>query len=180
MDAKNSSRKLFILNSGAILAVPLTVFQLIIYITKNFDTQGWGWLLWLIYASFIYFFMVRYRDQHLEGLISYGKGVGFGVVISVYAGIIVGFFTFLLLAFIYPELQNILMANAEETFLSSGLSEAYLEKLDDVIHWSASPWTHFFSSIFGGAFYGLIVALIVSAFVKRKGDPFQEAMKDVE
>lgn len=172
--------KQFILNQGAILGGLHVLLLFILYITDTLIGSGWNSLSWLIYLGFIYWSAVQYRDQILGGFISYGKAVGYGVKISGLAGMIIGFFFFVIIKFYDPSLAQALIAEAEDAYLKMGFTEKQVEEMGDGIAMVANPWVLFFSNILNGLFWGLIFSLVVSFFVIRKGDPFREAMKSVE
>jgi uncharacterized membrane protein YgaE (UPF0421/DUF939 family) len=43
-----------------------------------------------------------------------------------------------------------------------------------------SPGMQFFSVIFGTTLIGVIISLIVSLFIKKVRDPYQQAMSEIE
>ena len=95
------------------------------------------------------------------------------------SGIVVGFFYFVLIK-IDVELADELVAIAQDVYLQSGLSESQVDAMEPVLKFFSNPWLWMMSSIISSLFWGAIVSLITSIFVKRKGgDPFQEMMKDV-
>ncbi|ASB48202.1 DUF4199 domain-containing protein [Alkalitalea saponilacus] len=170
----------FILSSGAKLGAAQTALLIIIYLGGGLFVSPFLMLNWVIFAVLISVFTQKYRDQVLGGHISYGKCLGFGVRISMYSGIITGFFYFLMLQVFDPGLKDVFIAHSEEAMLATGFSESYVEKMRDSLEMNANPWVLFISSIIDGIFKGFIVGLITSIFIKRKGDPFQEAMQDVQ
>lgn len=176
----SSLSKQFILNQGAILGGLQVLLLTILYATDSLFGSGWTSLSWLIYLGFIYWSASAYRDKFMGGFISYLKSFVYGVRITVLAGIIIGFFFFVLVKFVNPGLVEVLQAEAEEAYLQMGLTEKQVEGMADAIAMVANPWTLMFSNIINGLFFGVIFSLIVSFFVKRKGDPFNEAMKTVE
>jgi hypothetical protein len=181
MDDNKSALRLYIFSSGARLGVILVAFFIVLYITGNLFGSNWRGLTWLIYPLIIYTAMIGYRQRFLNGIMSYGKGLVFGLKMGLLSGVIVGFFYFVLLKVVDPGLKDVFVAEAEEAYLAIGFSEAFVEQLQDSIQKAASPWTLLISNIFNGVFNGLFFSLIVAAFVKRKGDnPFNDAMKNVE
>ncbi len=179
MNENRGSKIQYILSSGAKLGIAQTVLLLLLYLTGTMFKSGLSAISWLIYAAVIYYTLKIYRDRFMDGYITYWKGVGFGTRISMWSGVIVGFFYFLMIKVFDPSMADMMIAEAEEAYLAMGLSETYVESMHDAIQRAANPWVLFFSSILNGLVYGFIVSLIVSIFTKRKGDPFQEAMQDV-
>src|SRR6056297_368993 len=83
---------------GLITGLVLIIYTLILYMTNNLLDQNFilGILNYVILIAGIIYGTKSYRDQYLNGYISYGKSLGTGVLISVFAGVIMGIFTYLL------------------------------------------------------------------------------------
>ncbi|MDG5799818.1 DUF4199 domain-containing protein [Marinilabiliaceae bacterium ANBcel2] len=173
-------RNQYILMSGAVLGIAQSLLLFILYLTGNLFGGASTFISLIIYLLLIYYAGVNYRDHYREGILSYGKSLGFGVKISILSGLFVGFFYFLLLTIIDPSLADYLIAETQDAYLAMGFSESEVANMQDAINMAGNPWMLFFSSIFNGLVYGFIVSLVVSIFVKRKGDPFKETMQNVE
>jgi len=176
----SSLSKQFILNQGAILGGLQVLLLIILYKTDTLFGSGWSSLSWFIYLGFIYWSAVQYRGKFMGGFISYGKSFAYGVKITVLSGVIIGFFFFVLIKFVDPGLAEVLKAETEEAYLQMGLTEKQVEDMGDGLAMISNPWYLMLSNVFSGLLFGVIFSLIVSFFVKRKGDPFSEAMKIVE
>jgi hypothetical protein len=180
MDNNNSARTQYIFSSGAKLGIGMVVFFLILYFAGKMFGSGWSAFSWVIYAAIIYQTMRTYRDKFRDGFLSYGQGLLFGIKISTLAGIIIGFYYFIMFSFVDPNLRDMMFAEAEEAYLSLGMSESAVENMQGSIEMATNPWVLLISNAIGGLFNGLIVSLLIALFVKRKGDPFQEVMRDVQ
>jgi hypothetical protein len=180
MDNNNASRTQYIFSSGAKLGIGIALFLLILYFADKMFGSSWSALSWVIYAAIIYQTMRVYRDKFQNGFLSYGQGLLFGIRISTLAGIFIGFYYFIMFKYVDPGLRDLMFAEAEEAYLALGMSESAVEDMQSSIEMTTNPWVLLISNAIGGLFNGLIVSLLVAAFVKRKGDPFQEVMKDVE
>lgn len=176
----SSNKTQFILNQGAILG-GINVFLLIIlYYTETLFGSGWPSLAWLIYFIFVPWSITQYRKRFQDGIISYGQSFAHGIRITALSGVLIGFFYFIVLKVIDPELIKVVIAEAQETYLAMGFTEKQVEDMSEGIEMVSNPWLLMFSGIVGSLFYGLIVAFIVSFITTRKGDPFKEVMKTVE
>ena len=179
---ENSSSKqqnLFILNQGAIFGMIQVLFLTILYFADNLINSSWSDILLIIYLLYVYFSSRKYRNNYYNGFISYSKAFSYGFKIMALSGIVVGFFHFVLIK-IDTELANEYVILAQDMCLQFGIPESQIEAMEPVFKAYSNPWTHFMGAIFSGVLWGVIVSLITSIFVKRKGgDPFQEIMKDV-
>lgn len=177
MEAKKSIWK-ETLNYGIIYGLITVVFSVLTYM---FDLTFKTWIIWpslLLSIIVLYFLLRSYRDHYNNGFISYGRSVGAGVIISIYAAIITAIYIYVLYAFIDPGLMDKSLAMAEEKLIAKGLPE---EAVDQALAMQAKmmkPWFTALMGIINSVFYGLILSLIVSLFVMKKGNPLLEEAEE--
>lgn len=159
------------LNYGIILGLVSVVFSVLTYML---DLTFKTWIMWpsLLISILVLFLLLRsYRDHYNNGYITYGKSVGAGVVINVYAAIITALYIYVLYAFIDPGLVDQQMAMAEEKMIERGVPESAIDAGLAVQAKLMKPWlTSLMTSIYG-VFFGLIMSLLVSLFIVKKGNP---------
>jgi hypothetical protein len=159
------------LMNGLILGMIGIVYTLVIYfldLTMN-KLPSYAFLLVLI---FILFYLLKsYRDNFLHGMISYGQALGAGVIIFFYYSIIMAVFSYLLYAIIDPDLTGIMIAATEEQLQQRGMAQSQIDAAMEIQAKIMKPAIMALISIFGNMFYGLIISLIVSAFVRKEGNP---------
>ncbi len=180
MDSPSTQKNQFILFQGAILGGLNVLLLIILYKFDSLFNSGWSSLSWLIYFGFIPWSMIQFREKFLDGYISYGQSFVHGIKITILSGIIVGFLYFLVLKVIDPDLVKVLVVEMEEAYLTLGFTDKQVEEMSGAFTMVSNPWVLMFSGILGSLFYGVIVSLLVSFFVIRKGDPFKEAMKTLD
>ncbi|MDZ7636514.1 MAG: DUF4199 domain-containing protein [Bacteroidales bacterium] len=159
------------LNYGIILGLVALGFSLLTYM---FDLTFKTWIIWpslLITILVLYFLLRSYRDHYNNGYITYGKSVGAGVVINVYAAIITALYIYVLYAFIDPGLVDKSLAVQEEKFIARGMPEAAIDQALAMQAKMMKPWFTALMSTIGSVFYGLILSLIISLFIVKKGNP---------
>ena len=80
-----------------------------------------------------------------------------------------------------PDLIEKLYTFMEEQLISQGrLPEAVIEQQMTLMKKIITPITSPLFGILNTVFYGVLVSLIASIFLKREGDGFQKAMAEVE
>jgi hypothetical protein len=166
------------LNYGIILGLISVGLSVLTYM---FDLTFKTWLMWpmMLISVLVLFFLLRsYRDHYNNGYISYGKSVGAGVIINLYAAIIAAIFVYVLYAFIDPGLVDKSLAVAEERLVGRGVPDAAIEKAMEVQAKMMKPWFTAMMSIINGVFMGLILSLIVSLFVMKKGNPLLDEVEE--
>lgn len=80
----------------------------------------------------IFFAVKHYRDSKLGGKITFGRAFGLGMIVATIAGVIVGIFTMVLLAWFYPDFGKEYLAYSHQTLDASGLppEQIALKKLE--------------------------------------------------
>lgn len=133
--------------------------------------------------------MKRFRDVENRGWLTYREGIRFGTWLMFFAGIIMAAFSLVLTTVIDPgyevRKQEALLDKTVQFYEQANMKDADIEKqivfIEQAIDESrkASPLSVALWSIPQTAFYGLLMALVVAAFLKRKQDPFTQAMQEV-
>ena len=143
------------------------------------------------YFSFLDFLTIPYfiiglfyatrmiRNNYFNGIMNYWKSLKTGTHISLFASIIVGFVVYLTFT-LHPELKEQTYKLFEDGLLKNGIKEDTVETFSSIMRQNSSPVQFALSSIFSFTLYGFIFMLILSFFLKKEGDPFQSASKDVQ
>jgi succinate-acetate transporter protein len=163
------------LNYGIILGLVSVGFSVLTYM---FDLTFKSWIMvpsLVISLAVLYFLLRAYRDHYNNGYITYGKSVGAGVIINLYAAI----YIYVLYAFIDPGLVEKSLAFAQEKMIAKGIPEEALDAATAMQAKMMKPWIQAISSVFYSVFFGLLVSLIVSLFIMKKGNPLlDEAVEE--
>ncbi len=161
---------------GLITGLVLIVYTLILYMTDNLVQSNLflGVINYIILIAGIVMGTKSYRDQYLSGYISYSKSLGTGVLISIFAGVILGVFTYLLYQVIDPELMDKSIRLIQEEMLKSGVPESQVETMTEVQRNIRSPLVMMVGSIFSYGILGLIFSLITSIFTKNEEPIFNK------
>jgi len=173
MESKSNPMFKSAMTSGLILGIALVVFSLIIYVLGIIKPPFWLSLLqYGIIIGGIIYGTIKYRDEDLNGEISYSKALGFGVLICIFAAVISGIYTILLITVIDPEYITKLMSVMEEELVSKGMPEEQIEASMKIFSKMQSPLFMAISSVVGFAFMGTIFSLVTSAFLKKEKSIF--------
>jgi hypothetical protein len=165
------------LKYGLILGLVSIVFSVLIYM---FDLTFATWtIIPSLLLSFIVLFLLQrsYRDTYNNGFITYGKSLGVGVVIFIYASVIIAIYTYLLYTVIDPGMVDKQMAMAADKMVAKGIPEASMDAALKMQEKMLQPWIISLMGIFTTIFYGFILSLISSIFVAKQGNPLLENEK---
>jgi hypothetical protein len=174
MEPKSNNMYKSAMTSGLILGIALVVFSLIIYIMGVIKPPFWVQLIqYVIIIGGIIYGTKKYRDEDLGGEITYSKALGFGILICVFAAIISGIYTVLLMTVIDPEFVNKMMSLIEEEYVKMGMSEEQIDAAMKMVSKMQSPLIMAVTSVVGFAFMGTIFSLITAAFLKKEKPIFE-------
>ena len=163
------------LNSGLILGLALVIYTLLLYFLDQTFNTSLGYVSYLIIIIGLVLGIKSFRDDARGGIMSYGQGVGAGTVIGLYAGIIGAIFTYLLYTVIDPDLMGKLLTFTEEKLIETGrVPEEMMDQTMEFQKKLMAPWIMSISAVIGTVFFGVVVALIASIFLKKEGNPFQQ------
>ncbi len=154
------------LNAGFITGVGLIALSLIIYLLGLMEVTWLSYLSWVILLAGIILGTKHFRDELNGGFISYGKALGFGTLVALFASLLGGIFTFIFFSYLAPDALEQLRDAAE-----IGMIERDPNATDQQIEFArmmVNPVIMMIGSIFSMTFVGFVFSLITSAFLKKK------------
>jgi len=163
------------LTNGLVLGLVGIVYSLVVYFMDLTFNQVQGYLFLIIEIGLLYFLLKSYRDNFLNGQISYGQSFGAGMVLCLYYSIIMAIFTYLLYTVIDTGLSAKQLAFTEETMLKKGLPQASVDAGMAIQAKLMKPAIMAPITILGNMIGGAILSLIVSIFIKKEGNPLIDA-----
>ncbi|MCG8411090.1 MAG: DUF4199 domain-containing protein [Bacteroidales bacterium] len=116
----------------------------------------------------------NYRDKHSSGTISYGGSLGFSMIIISISALFTSIYTYVFLNN-NPEIIERSRITTENEFIAKGMSDMQIEMATKFISAEFSAG----STLLSYLLMGFVIALIISAIMKKGGDPYQQAMQDI-
>jgi hypothetical protein len=164
---------------GAITGIILIVFSLVLYLVHQSANQALGYLSYVLLIAGIIIGSIAYRDKVLGGFISYKDAFVTGLLITIFAGILSSFFSFILIRYIDPSVVEQSIAKAEEKMISRGMAEDDIElAMEKTKEFIGSPLM-VLVGLLSFAFIGTIISLITAAIVKKEKGPFDTGAQAV-
>ncbi len=157
--------------NGLILGLIGIVYSLVIYFLDLSFNKVQGWIFLLVQIVILFLLVKSYRDNYRHGLITFGQAFGAGMIICLYYAIISAIFVYILYTLIDPNLMDKQLAYTEELLLKRGLPQEAIDMSMNIQKKIMIPEVMAPVSILGSMFYGLIMSLIVAAFVRKEGNP---------
>jgi hypothetical protein len=159
---------------GVFLGLALIVMQTVFYLADIRLDSGPGYISYVILIGGLFLSIRAYRDQLNEGFISYGRAVGFGVVVALLSGIISSIFTFILYEFIDPNMISKLLMESEAKLIEAGMAEDQLDMAMEMNQKIITPTFLTVIGIIGQTFMGLVFSLVLAVFLKKEGNTFEQ------
>ena len=157
---------------GVIIGIISILYSTAIMVSGQIGNQVLGYLVYLIIAVGIYLAINDFKKEN-QGFISYGQGLGLGVLKCTIVGLISGFFTFAYMKFIDPTITEQMMKKAVEEMEKKGLPDDQIEKAMEYSKMFMNPGVLFIVGLIGTVFIGLILSLIIAAILKKDKPVFE-------
>lgn len=138
------------------------------YQTDKMSSGGWfGFVQVAVTIAILILGIKAVRDEQEGKYLSYGKGVGTGVLIVLYSTVIIAIYTYVYLIYINPSFSDFFIATSRAKWIAGGMSETQMENAEKGVRWFTKPpiWTAI-GTIFN-LIIGTVLSLIIAAFLKR-------------
>lgn len=159
---------------GLYTGLVLVALAIIFYMTNIGPNTGWQYVTYLIVISGIFWGTKVHRDTELDGYMSYGRGLGSGVLIALFSAIILSVYTFISLQFIDPSQMAKALEVAEQDMVNKGLSDQQIEMSMEMARKFSNPPFISLMIIISYTFFGFIFSLLTSALLKKNKPMFDK------
>lgn len=180
MENKNTSVFSNSLQMGVIVGIATIIYSVILYIFDATFNQALGYVNILILAAGIIWGLKQYRDKVLGGVISFGKCIGYGTLVGLFAAIISGIYTIVMMKFIDPELIQQLYLMMEDQMLEKGVPPEQIEQAMQMSKKFTNPTFMAIGGIFSSTAIAVVISLIAGAIMKKEPSAFEKDMAEVE
>jgi len=165
---------------GLIIALVIIIMAVLVWIL-GLEGAGWmQWVNWIAYFSVLYFCLKNWRDHHNGGYLRYGQALSAGILFMFFASVIYAFYNVVYLTWIDPEAIGRTLDFMEEEYYKRGFTEEQISSAMAFATKLRGPGMQFFSVIIGTTFVGVIISLIVAIFIRKEGDPYNQAMSEID
>lgn len=172
MEENKSGLLKFALTYGLIIGLTLVVYAVILYIADIYFNKALGYVQYVILIVGIVMAVIAFRDKAQGGYISYGRALGYSVLVTMFAGIVSVLFNFIMINYIDQGLIDKYMAVVEETLQNSRFIPE--DQIDLALDKSRSSITALWTlpvGVAGFTFVGFIISLVTSAILKKEPNP---------
>jgi len=141
-------------------------------ISKNTSLLLLSYGIAIIIIVTMYKMSIRYRDGECEGAISYGKSLSYVLLTFFYAALISTVVKYIYFQFINPEYLNNMFQESMKMMevMKLPIDDNSISQMESMM----KPASFSFIYIWSNLFLGLIVGLIMAAFVKKEKSIFTQ------
>ena len=155
-----------------ILTIGGAVLSLLLFFTgyqteKLATGQYLQWLGFVIMAVVLWLGIKAVREDSLHQALTYGQCVGTGTLISLYSGLMSAVYTFIHLKFVNPNFADYQIELIRAKWAAAGMSDAQMEQAEGFTRKMMGPIIQTIMTPILVVVIGLILSLIIAAFLKR-------------
>ena len=173
MEEQSKSITPMAMSNGLYMGLALILNSVIFYVMGSPFSQISGYISFAIMIGGIAWSMKTYKESSSEEGVTYGRALGLGTLQSLFASLILAFFSFVLFKLVDKTLIDKLFAFTEEQYLRSGISESQIEAMMAMSRKVTTPLTYSLGQILTFTFMGFLFSLILAIFFKKPStDPF--------
>ncbi|OYT11100.1 MAG: hypothetical protein B6I18_05625 [Bacteroidetes bacterium 4572_112] len=132
-----------------------------------------GYLTLLIIAFLFYKFTIDYRENTMNGELSYGEGFKFQLSMSVVYAAINSIYSYILFTILDPNMIEQIKEMAAQQMYDNNMSDEQVEAALQIQSLFMTPTFMTVSTLFGTFIMGLVLALIISIFTKKEKKIFE-------
>jgi len=155
---------------GLIAGAAMIILSMITYYAGMTQNTTLQWLSYLLLALGVFLGTREHRDRDLGGFISYGRGLGTGVLVSLFSGLLLTVFILLFYGVIDTGALDELKRVQEDAMYERGMSDEQIEMSMKFV----TPGMMALFTLPTMTFFGLIISLVVAAILKRNRPPFYD------
>jgi hypothetical protein len=155
-----------------ILTIAGAVFNLLMYFT-GFQTeklavgQHLNWFAFIIMIVVLVLGIKAVREEAPDKSLSYGKGVGTGVLISLISGLMSAGYNFIHFSFVNTEFADYQMEIVRAKWEQAGMGASQMEQAEGFARAMMGPVAQAILTPIMSVIFGTIISLIAAAVLKR-------------
>ena len=127
-----------------------------------------GYVTWLLIAFLYHYYTKSYRENSLNGAITYGKAFTYMFYITIVTSLLSIVYAYALFTVLDPGMIDVIKEQAaEKMYQNPGLTEEQIEQAIEMQSMWVNPAVMTITAFFGSLFFGTILSLVVAIFVKK-------------
>jgi hypothetical protein len=157
---------------GVIIGIICIVYGIGILIAGQLGNKTLGYIAFVFVAIGIYLAINDFKKEN-QGYVTYGQGLGLGVMKSVIVGLLTSSSSFLYTKFIDPSIPDQTLKLMIQELEKNGTPDEQIDQMTEMLKMGLQPGVLFVSGIFLYLFFGFIFSLIIAAILKKEKSVFE-------
>ncbi|NPA35491.1 MAG: DUF4199 domain-containing protein [Chlorobi bacterium] len=181
MEKENNSTGKWAMQYGLYLGILQVILILTLYFSGIiFESKLQDYLGYVFAIAITWIGLDKYKSQVNRGFLTYGQGLGLGVMISLFSAIFSAATIYILMK-LDGSLSEKMLNVIQEKMLEANMPDDMIESMQKVYEMTVKPGMVAMSDFLGKVFTGTIFSLIIAAIVKKNPDnTFYDAVKNVD
>ncbi len=163
------------MNWGAILGLLLVVFSVILFLLGKSESAFTS-ISHIIIIGILCLAIIKKKESN-GGFISFGEGVSVATWVSIFAGVIMAFYTFADLTFIDADKTQRILIQIEDQMYNSGTPNDQIEMVMGIYEKVFTPGILAFATLIFQIIEGIVIGLVASAILKKQDTSFESNFK---
>lgn len=173
MESQSNSVSPMAMSYGLYMGLALILNSVVFYVMGSPFSPACSYISYAIIIGGIAMAMRTYRENNPDAGVTYGRALGLGTLQSLFASLIMAFFTFILFKLVDKTLIDKFLAFLEEQIIRSGTSDSQTDMIMTMYKKVMTPLSYSLGQILGVTFMGFIFSLILAIFFKKQStNPF--------
>ncbi len=160
------------LKFGVYSGIALALYSILMTVLRLEENTFLGLLGYVLLISALHFGIADFKKFN-EGYMTFGQGLGIGMLISTLTGLITGISQFIYLYF-QPALLIEMRDEILKEYERQQVPEEQIRIFVGVMDYLISPTGIFFIVLISYVFFGLLLSLLVAAFTSKNPPLFDE------
>lgn len=157
---------------GVILALALIIYSMLLQVTGMVTNQALGLIPYVFYILGIIWAHKTYKESG-DGYMSYGQGLGLGMIVAGVAALISSLFSYFYLKFIDDSMLGEILNQSRIALEEQGMDDEQIEQALAMTQKFTTPEMLMVWGLLGALLTGLIFGLVISAFTKKNNPELQ-------
>jgi hypothetical protein len=154
------------LKYGVVTAIASIIYITILYVSGQSTNTSLLYLGLVITIVGMVVAMKEFKEDN-NGFMAYAQGLGIGTMMSAVSGFISGVYNYIYNVFIDPTLRQQTLDKVRRDMEDKGMEDAQIDQIMSMSEKFSSPGIGFAFGMVGAVIGGFIIALIISAIMKK-------------
>jgi hypothetical protein len=159
---------------GILTGLVIIIYSFVLFVTEQEMNQALGWVSIAVLPIVGIFLAHKAFKQANAGFMSYGQGLGIGVLLSLTSGLLTSIFSYVYRTFVDPDLAGRMLEKMRTKLEAVGsMSDAQIDQTLSMSTKFSTGLLGFAVGILSAVLLGLVFSLVIAAITKNSKPEFE-------